>query len=105
MTSFHPLAVVGRGSGAQNQVDDFFFNLVLGKSNNAICLCLVARNILIKNTFRNTRVNLYNAGIFVHKPWRPNDFFQFEIIENVIVRFSLSLLIHICYGSTAIMNI
>ena len=30
-------------------------------------------------------VNPYNAEIFLYKPWRPKDFFQFEIIVNVLL--------------------
>ena len=29
--------------------------------------------------------NIYNAKIFLYKPWRPKGFLQFEIIINVLV--------------------
>ena len=27
----------------------------------------------------------YNAEIFLHKLWRPNGFFQFKVVNNVLV--------------------
>ena len=48
MSNFHPPEVVGRGSGTQLQVGENFNYL-----------------------FKLFRVNPYNAGLFLYKPWRP----------------------------------
>ena len=49
--------------------------------------------------------NFQSNEIFLHKPWRPKGFVEFEIIINVLVSSFPCILIYICYGSTTIINI
>ena len=39
----------------------------------------------------NDPVNAYKAEIFLYKLWRPNSFFQFEIIINVLVSWFIRI--------------
>ena len=57
--------------------------------------------------FQLSHFNPYNAEIFLYKLWRPKDFFQFEIIINVLVSSFRFIWIPMlwCHGCTAIINV
>ena len=62
-------------------------------NRDACALAIAPRPLPFSST--NTPLSLfnpYNADIFLYKAWRPKDFFQFEIIINVLAsQFSLHL--------------
>ena len=78
-----------RGSTVFKKLWTFFGPWDWDRSQSPPCLISRAKQIhsstASERTTRQGWGKPYNSVIFLYKPWRPKDFFQFEIIINVLV--------------------